>query len=252
MTAVGNNTNSGGTGWGSQWESSGSIPGMSVSGSNTSLYFDQNPALISDSSNHIFATGNTANKRDFSTGVSSTTTYFTMLVRSFIDGTQSGGGAQLRAEFYDGLSATGNMRGNVGIDGTSLFASGNTSGYTPATGDSQSGLFSDDTTYLLAMKRTGSAISASLIEANGNLSILDSEPTWQVTHAQTTGVTFQSLRVVLTGTDTALRADELRVASSWSGAVDGLNAIPEPSSFGLILSALSLAVVGARRRGIRK
>jgi hypothetical protein len=246
LTAVGNNEKSGGTGWGSEWQTGvAGVSGIGVSGSNASLYFDQDPALYADGSNHVFATGSRANKRDFSTGVSATSTYATLLVRSFIEESQCGG-AQMRMQFYDGLGATGNMRANVGIDGSSLFVSATATGFSPVTGVSQSGLFADNTTYLLAMKRTGSNISAALIPVNGDLSILGAEPTWQVTHTGVTGVTFRSMLLVINGQTTSLRADELRVATTWDDAVAGV--IPEPRVYALVFSLLCGAVVLVRRK----
>ncbi len=252
LTAV---TENGGTGWAAAWEQGVTgVPGIPVSGTGMSLNFSQSPVLINDGSSHIFATGNTANKRDLATGVNmgSSTLYATMLIRSFIDDDQSGGGSLMRLEFFDGAGATGNMRGNVGIDNGALFVSAASGGFSPASGDSLSDAFQDETTYLLAMKRTGSGISASLIEADGDLSTLEPEPTsWQVNHDGLTGVTFNSLRLIMNGTDTGLRADELRVATSWDDAVAGM-AIPEPGTYAVMMSLLCGGLVFYRRRMSRR
>jgi hypothetical protein len=86
--------------------------------------------------------------------------------------------------------------------------------------------FEDNTTYLFVMKRTSQATYASLIEANGDLSILDSEPLWQVEKSGSTGLSFDRINFIMSGTDTGLRADELRIATSWAGVTDGLASHP--------------------------
>ena len=116
------------------------------------------------------------------------------------------------------------MRLNAGISQGTLFVSAISQGY--GVGDTRSGLFEDDKTYLLAMKRTGSAVYASLIEADGDPTTLDSEPTWQVTQSGTTGVNFQSINLFGNNTDAdndrGIRVDELRIADNWADAVKGL------------------------------
>jgi hypothetical protein len=82
---------------------------------------------------------------------------------------QSGGGAQMRLEFYEGKGAERTMRANVGIDGHRLFVSGSTTGYSPETGAGIDNVFEDETTYLLVMKRTATHVFAALIKADGNL-----------------------------------------------------------------------------------
>lgn len=228
-------TINGGIGWANAWQQGvAGVLGIYVSDSNRSLSFSQDPALTTDGSNYVFAATNTANRRNLSTGVSVSggrTLYYTMLVRSFTQPHQTAGGVLMRVGFFDGADASGNMRANVGIDGTSLFAAASSDGYSPSGGVSTSGVFADETTYLLAIKRTGPSISAALIEADGDLSTLDAEPAWQVTQAGSTGVTFNSLRLIINGTNTSLRVDELRVATTWEDAVSGI-AIHSPTGKG--------------------
>jgi hypothetical protein len=219
-------TSNGGSGWTEAWATIG-VSGLVTSGTGRSLAFGQAPpnGLTFDGSSHAFSDGIKGNKRDWSQAVNLTsqTMYFTALVRVF-------GGpnvVDLRAEFFDGAGATGNMRGNVGISNGDLFVHTRTSGYLPTGASVETGLVADETTYLLAMKRTGVGISAALIPANGDLGTLNSEPTWQVTHAGSSGVDLRSMRLNIDGTGGGIRIDELRIATDWRGSVDGL-AVPEP------------------------
>jgi hypothetical protein len=244
-------TSNGGTGWAGAWTQFASVPGLQVSGTGQSLHFLQSPVLATDGSSHVFATGNRANSRIFSTGVAPTLAnplYVSVLIRSFIEGSQTPGGAQMRIEFAD---SAGLVRFNAGIDKGALFAA-NRSGYSTTNNHNfLADAFEDNTTYLLVMKRTSQEAYASLIEASGDLSTLNTEPTWQVSISGTTSLTFDRLNFIMNGTDTGLRADELRIATSWAGVVDGLQVIPEPGTYALILSALCLAFVGVRRRASR-
>ncbi len=217
-------TADGGSGWTAAWESTG-ISGLVTSGTSRSLWFGQDPVLASDGSNHVFSDLNRGNRRDFTTAVNlgSQTLYFTALVHVYA----GAGVVDLRAEFWDGAGASGNMRGNVGISDGDLYVHASSSGYKPVEAGVAAGLVANETTYLLAMKRTGTGISAALIPATGDLGSLASEPAWQATHAGVSAVSLRSIRFIANGTGGGIRIDELRIATSWSGAVDGL-AIPEP------------------------
>jgi len=100
------------------------------------------------------------------------------------------------------------------------------------------------------MKRTGSAIRASLITADGEASNIAAEPvSWQVNDAGNSGVDLTSVRFLTNGDgDGGLRIDELRIATDWDSAVNGLILVPEPSSYALLGGLLALAVVTLRRR----
>jgi hypothetical protein len=225
---------SAGSGWSAAWETAvAGVPGLLTNDPIRSLAFGQAPpdGLIGDGGNHIFSDTNRGSRRDFSTAVdlAGQTLFMTALVRASSGADQ----VDLRAEFFDGAGATGNMRANVGISDGLLYAHGGGSGsaglgYLPSGAASAGGLFADETTYLLAMKRTSSAISAALIPADGNLDTMTSEPVWQVVHNQPSGVDLTSLRLIANGTDGGIRLDELRIASDWEGSVAGL-AVPEPS-----------------------
>jgi hypothetical protein len=124
-------SSNGGTGWAGAWTQFASVPGLQVSGTGQSLHFAQSPVLATDGSSHVFATGNRANSRIYSTGVAptlSTPLYASVLIRSFIDGSQDPGGAQMRIEFAD---SGGTVRFNAGIDQGTLFAA-DRPGYTTA------------------------------------------------------------------------------------------------------------------------
>lgn len=233
----------GGTGWSGGWADTG-VSSLTSSGTDQSLYFDQSPALITDGSTHVWSESSKGNERNLGTSIplGSQTLYLTALVRAYEGGASS---ADVRFEFYDDLGAVGNMRANVGITDGTLFAATTTSGY--GVGDTLSNAFANDTTYLLAMKReggTGGAIFASLIQADGNSATFASEPvSWQVTQSGASGVTLQSLRFLTNGDgggSGGIRIDELRVATDWDSAVNGL-VVPEPGSLFLIgLGSLSL------------
>ena len=121
-------TNNNGPGWANDWNTSIGGGGLTTSGTDQSLYFDQSPALITDGSTHLWSESNKGNERDWSTAIDlgSETMYFSMLLRTY--GTGAAGIVDMRAEFFDGASATGNMRANVGISDGSLFAAGSTGG----------------------------------------------------------------------------------------------------------------------------
>jgi len=244
------NGQNGGTGWSGAWAGTGPSS-LTASGTGQSLYFDQSPALTTDGSTHVWSETSKGNERDFTTAVDlgTETFYFTALVRAYGGGA---GVAQMRAEFYDGAGASGNMRANVGIDGGALFAAAATGGY--GAGDTAAGAFVDDKTYLLAMKRVGGSsgsISASLIEADGNSATLATEPvTWQVSQSGASGVDLTSIRLLTNSTNpnsgAGIRIDDLRIATDWDSAVDGI-VIPEPSSLAL-LGLGGLCVLKRRRR----
>lgn len=240
-TIVGDN---GGTGWSGAWANgTGGVASLSANSTDNSLSFSQ--SLITDGSKYLFSSINTAGNRDLVTTINmaNATLYYTMLLRV------SAGAdvVDMRTEFYTGAGATSNMRANVGITNGALFVSAATGGYAPA-GNSgvAAGLVAADTTYLLAMKRNSAGISASLILADGDLSKLAAEPaTWDVVHVGASGVTFNSFRIVANGTDGGILMDEVRIATSWNGAVTGL-AIPEPSA--ALLGGLGLLALLRRRR----
>ncbi len=238
----------GGTGWTGAWESTGlsGVSGLLTSGTGQSLAFAQAPpdGFYTDGSNHVWSDTNRGNDRTWSPAVdlATQTLYFTALIRVAAGADV----VDMRATFWDGASATGNMRANIGISNGGLFVGAATDGYITSGDNYATGLVADQTTYLLAMKRTGSAISGSLITANGNLGTLQSEPTWQVTQTGASGVDLQSMRLILNGGDGGtIRVDELRIATDWSSAVSGL-AIPEPSA--ALLGGLGLLALLRRRR----
>jgi len=233
------------SGWTAAWSTTG-VNGLVTSGSGQSLGFTQSPALITDGSTHIFSDASKGNTRNFAPTVSIATSdfYFTALVRDFDGGATVG---QMRVQFHDGANASGNMRANIGIDAGTLFADGNTAGY--GVGDTLAAAFVTDTTYLLAMKRTGASVFAALIPANGDLSSLAAEPTWQVQDNVATGVDFTSIRLLtnVTAADSGgLRIDELRLATTWDSAVEGL-VVPEPGS-AILLGLGGLSLLIRRRR----
>ena len=238
-TSLTTTTINNGSGWAGPWENAiSNISGFVVSGSQQSLHFDQSPQLVTDGSSHIFSVDNRANERSFQ-NTFTPAFYSTMLV------TASGTGGQMRMEFYSGSV----LKANVGIDQGSLYASAAGTGYTPTNSDSSASAFAADTTYLLAMRRGGNDLKASLIEVNGDLSILDSEPTWQVTNSGATGAAVDKLRLIGAGSASdTWRFDELRVGSDWASVTDGLQVVPEPSSYALIASLVCLGFVGGRRR----
>lgn len=247
-TSLTTTTLNNGTGWDSAWATTG-VNGFVTSGTGTSLYFDQTPALISDGSNHVFAETVTGNARDFTGTVDlgSQDLYFTALVRAYAGSTTGGASeADVRFEFWNGAGALGAMRGNVGITNGSLFTSGASSGY--GVGDTAASVFADDTTYLLAMKRTGAGIFASLILADGNIGSLTEPVSWQVSESALTGTALTSLRFLAGGDgDGGIRVDELRIATDWDSAVSGI-VIPEPSTYALLGGLLALGSVMMRRR----
>ena len=235
-----------GTGWTAAWATTG-VSGLTTSGSGQSLYFDQSPSLTVDGSTHVFSESSKGNERDFTTTVdlATETFYFTALVRDYEGGA---GVAQMRANFFDGAGATGNMRANIGIDGGTLFVDGNTAGY--GVGVTQADAFVTNTTYLLAMKRTGSSIFGALILADGNSATLAAEPVWQVQDNVATGVDLTSIRLLTNSTNASsgagIRIDELSVATDWDSAVAGI-VVPEPSSAALI-GLGGLAMILRRRK----
>jgi len=235
-----------GTGWTAAWATTG-VSGLTTSSNSQSLYFSQSPALTSDGSTHVWSESSKGNERDFTTSVDlgTETFYFTALVRDYGGGA---GVAQMRANFFDGAGASGNMRANIGIDGGTLFVDGNTAGY--GVGGTLASAFATNTTYLLAMKRTGASIFGALIPADGSAGTLAAEPVWQVQDNVVTGVDLTSIRLLTNSTNASsgagIRIDELRVATDWDSAVAGI-AVPEPSSAALI-GLGGLAMILRRRK----
>lgn len=222
-------TKNNGTGWENPWEhTSEGVPGIEKVGFGaSSLYFNQSPEFVFDDSSHVFSYTNRANQRDFALDLPILkygSIYMSVLIRSSARQKQSAGGAQMRVEFWDRKGAGGNVRANVGIDGKALFVSGLFPGYIKEKGSRIENVFEDETTYLLVMKRTKEAVLASLIRADGDLASLSSEPVWQVVHTQPTGVSFRSIRLVMNGTNTGIKADELRIATTWDDVVTGIKA----------------------------
>ena len=225
-----------GQNWSGGWDGP-SGQSWRITGTGQSLFFNQGTGLglATDGTAHIWCEDQVENYRNLDTAISASTTYCTMLVRPYDTapydpdtnpnpGTGGVERVKFRIEFYSGTDASGNMRLNAGIDQGTLFVGAITSGY--GIGDTQAGAFEDGKTYLLAMKRTGIYVYASLIEADGDPTTLDSEPTWQVTQAGTTGVNFQSIKLFGNNTDPnndrGIRVDELRIADNWADAVAGL------------------------------
>lgn len=220
----------GGTGWAADWKAAtGVAASHTTSGTCKSLHFGQSPDLVAGNGTHVWTESEKGNQRDYSSAIDLTTEslYLTALVRAYA-GTSSGGAseADLRFELFDGAGATGNMRANVGISDGTLFASAATDGY--LAGDTNANAFADNTTYLMVMKRDGNGIHASLIEADGLYSTLESEPvSWQVTESGATGADLKSIRMLTDGDgDGGLRVDELRIATSWSTAIGSLVVLP--------------------------
>jgi len=220
------NATDGGQGFNNAWYGAeGSTANWRMTGTGRSLFFDQlstsEYGLISDGSGHIWCEYSCQNGRDFSSSLPASSTYCTMLVRGYDGGASV---AQMRIEFYSSTGATGNMRLNAGIDQGTLFVSPSVKGYSKGT--TLPNAFQDGKTYLLAMKRTSSAVYASLIEADGDPSTLLSEPTWQIASSGTTGVSFQSIKLLGNNTNpntgAGIRVDEIRIADSWEDAVDGI------------------------------
>jgi hypothetical protein len=240
-----------GTGWDAAWATTG-VSGLTTSGSGKSLYFDQGSnGLETDGSTHVWTESSKGNERDFTGTVSlnSEVLYFTALVRGYSSATSGGATeADLRFTFHTGTGASGSMRANVGITDGTLFAAAATDGY--GSGDTEANAFLDDTTYLLAMRRDSSSIRASLIAADGDASSFASQPgTWQVNQAGATGAGLTSIRFVTNGDgDGGLRVDEMRIATDWDSAVNGLILVPEPSSYALLAGLLALTSVMIRRR----
>ena len=239
-----------GTGWDAAWATTG-VSGLRTSGSGKSLYFDQGSnGLETDGSTHVWSESSKGNERDFTGTVSlnSEVLYFTALVRGYSSATSGGATeADLRFTFHTGTGASGSMRGNVGITNGTLFAAAATDGY--GSGDTEANAFLDDTTYLLAMRRDSTSIRASLIAADGDASSFASQPgTWQVNQAGATGAGLTSIRFLTNGDgDGGLRVDEMRIATDWDSAVNGL-IVPEPSSYALLAGLLALTSVMIRRR----
>jgi len=221
------NATDGGQGFSGVWGGEeGSSANWRMTGTGRSLYFDQNSTsntygLISDGSGHIWCEYSCYNLRNFTSSLPASSTYCTMLVRGYDGGASV---AQMRIEFYSSTGAIGNMRLNAGIDQGTLFVSHIDKGYSQGT--TLPNALQDEKTYLLAMKRTSSAVYASLIEADGDPNTLLSEPDWQITSSGTTGVSFQSIKLLGNNTNpntgAGIRVDEIRIADSWEDAVDGM------------------------------
>ena len=84
------------------------------------------------------------------------------------------------------------------------------------------------------------------MKRDGNLGTLAAEPAWQVTHSLATGITVKSIRFLTNGSGAAAggaRHDEIRLATDWASAVDGL-VVPEPAT----MTLLGLGAVAAMRR----
>ena len=248
-TSLTTTTDNNGTGWTAARATTG-VSGLTTSGAGKSLYFGQaESGLIADGSTHVWSESSKGNERDFNgvIDLATQTLYFTALIRGYAGSTTGGASeADLRIGFFDGAGASGNNRANVGITDGTLFAAASTDGY--GSGDTAAGAFADDTTYLLVMKRTGSAIRASLIAADGDLDTIASEPiTWQVNQAGASGVDLTSIRFLTNGDgDGGLRVDEMRIATDWNSAVNGMM-IPEPATLGLV-AVFGGGVLFIRRR----
>ncbi|MDG1301115.1 MAG: hypothetical protein P8R37_05955 [Opitutae bacterium] len=213
----------GGTGWDSAWTGGA---GLTLRGSNDSLWYGSNPAFIADGSTMVDQAGATANKastRTLATPVNlgSEDLYYAMLVRSI--------GAPKGRFVLSAGSSPKAVVGFVDLDGdtgnSELFVSANSEGYpTDISADNvKEDALVAATNYLLVMKRTGTGVSASLLAGDGSL---PSEPTvWDLTVAGVSGASIDTLKLVVnSGT---LRIDEISMASTFGSAVVNLtNAVP--------------------------
>jgi|GEM_PF-1306987 len=239
-------TNDNGTGWLGTWDTTG-VPGLTNSGSGLSLYFGQaNSGLYNDGSTHVWSESSKGNTRDLATPVAlgPDTLYYTSLIRSYSGGANT---IDMRVQLHDAQSAAGNVRGVFGVSNGTLFANAGSGSYN--SGTTLANAFAQDTTYLLAMKRTDTHIYASLIEADGNAATLANEPTWQVSHALATGITVKSIRFLTNGSGQAAggaRHDEIRLATDWDSAVAGI-VVPEPATMAL-LGLGGIAAIRRRRK----
>ena len=213
----------GGTGWDSAWTGG---TGLTLRGSNDSLWYGSNPAFIADGSTMVDQAGATANKastRTLATPVNlgSEDLYYAMLVRSI--------GAPKGRFVLSAGSSPKAVVGFVDLDGdtgnSELFVSASSEAYpTDINADNvKEDALVAATNYLLVMKRTGAGVSASLLAGDGSL---PSEPTaWDLTVAGASGASIDTLKLVVnSGT---LRIDEISMASTFGSAVVNLtNAVP--------------------------
>jgi len=215
----------GGTGWDSAWTSE-TGRGLTLRGSNDSLWYGSNPAFIADGSTMVDQAGATANKastRTLATPVNlgSENLYYAMLVRSI--------GAPKGRFVLSAGSSPKAVVGFVDLDGdtgnSELFVSASSEAYpTDINADNvKEDALVAATNYLLVMKRTGAGVSASLLAGDGSL---PSEPTaWDLTVAGASGASIDTLKLAVnSGT---LRIDEISMGSTFGSAVLNLtNAVP--------------------------
>jgi len=208
----------GGTGWDSAWTGG---TGLTLRGSNDSLWYGSSPAFIADGTTMIDQSGTGANKASTRTLASSVNLgsndlYYAMLVRSI--------GAP-KGRFV--LSAGGSAKAVVGFvdldgdpDNSELFVSA--SSESSPTDINAANVTADalvsGTNYLLVMKRTGTEVSASLLAGDGSTPI---EPTvWDLTETGATGASVDALKLVVN--NGTLRIDEISMASTFGSAIANL------------------------------
>jgi len=213
----------GGTGWDSAWTGGN---GLTLRGSDDSLWYGSAPAFIADGTTMIDQSGTGANKastRTLATPVDlgSNDLYYAMLVRAI-------GAPKGRFVLYAGSSPKAVVGFvDVDTDGTSDLYVSTSSDETvlpsSSTGDNISANALGGVNYLLVLKRTGAEVSASLLAGDGSTPI---EPTvWDVTDPGLTGASIDSLKLVVN--NGTLRIDEISMASTFGSAIANLTtAVP--------------------------
>ncbi len=214
-------TGGGGTGWGDNlWVGQdGTVNALRLSQTGTSLNYPAGTGLTS-SGDHIDGgiVADKSSSRYFESGIDVRSIYLSFLVSK--DATGSGRIDLFRDDGVNRLGVSFNADGSLSV---------RSAGSAVAT--SAPGVLAADTTYLVVVKSTVSAISAVAYKDGDTIPADDDAVTWDVQGSRTSGIDKHRIQIVTS--DLSVKLDELLIGSSWADVTssEGTPTVTEPFDY---------------------